>query len=50
MDRDNAMALLYSNLTSDGQGLYLLSPTEFQRFSSNKNIPVSFYNILQCYK
>lgn len=39
LDKENAMGLFYSNLTPDGQGLHLLSPTEFQRFSSNSGIP-----------
>lgn len=39
LDKENAMGLFYSNIMSDGQGLHLLSPTEFQRFSSNSRIP-----------
>ena len=35
MDKDNQYGLVYTNLDQIGQGLYLLSPSEFQRFSTN---------------
>ena len=40
MGTDNQYGMVYSNIDATGQGLYLLSPSEFQRFSTNSRIQV----------
>ena len=40
MDTNNQYGLVYSNIDFNGQGLYLLSPSEFQRFSTSSHIQV----------
>jgi len=41
IEKENLNGIFYSCLTADGQGLYLLSQSEFQRFSTSTRQPAS---------
>ena len=41
MDMDNQYGMVYSKIDSQGQGLFLLTPSEFQRFSTNSRLQVN---------